>query len=516
MKNHIKRSIELIEQFHYIRPIAAILSLITLFIAVNTQNPINNDGILYLQTAEAFVNSGWQKTMKHFNWPFYSILIAWLSQIAHLSFENSTYVLNAVLLVIIVTSFIALIEELGGSRFVQFLGALIILSHPQLHHYQHYIVRGFGYWAFSLLALLNFIRFFKYLKWQHALGWGIFISIAILFRPEGLVICCLGPLVLLFRSGTTPWNKLGNTLKAYSFNIIAISIIIAWWLIMPNRTIAQLGRFRHWDQLQHGLILLSTNINEKAAIISQTVLHDYSRDWGLTMVISGLTGIYLYKLVATLWPVHTLLFGHAFWKRLMPADKGIKKVIIYFSILNLVIPAIFLGQQFFISHRFLMPAILLLLLWTPFSLHHILQKWLDKKTVFKNNFVFPILSLAFLIMFIYAFIPPNQSKAYITIAGTWLKQNMPQQSKLYTNNFRLSYYSGKKFMEWDVSDNLIIPEWSSDDFVALKTKQKHYEKIKNTLSSLKLKPGKIFANKEGNMIAVFEFIKDNNHDGSKA
>jgi hypothetical protein len=514
MKDHIKRCIYLIDQFNYIRPIAAILSLITLFIAVNTQNPINNDGILYLKTAEAFIDSGWQEAMKYFNWPFYSIFIAWLSQITHLSFENSTYVLNAVLLVIIVTSFIALIEELGGSRFVQFLGALIILSHPQLHHYQHYIVRGFGYWAFSLLALLNFIRFFKYLKWQYALGWGIFISIAILFRPEGLLICCFGPLVLLFRSGTTPWNKLGNTLKAYSFNIITISIIIVWWLNILNRTIAQLGSFRHWDQLQHGLISLSNNINAKAVLMSRIILHDYSKKWGLTMVISGLTGIYLYKLVATLWPVHTLLFGHAFWKRLMPAEKDIKKVIIYFSILNLMIPALFLGQQFYISHRFLMPASLLLLLWAPFSLHNIMQKWLNKKTVFKNNFVFPILSLAFLIMFIYAFVPPNQSKSYITIAGKWLKQNMPQQSKLYTNNLRLSYYSGKKFMEWDVSDNLRTPEWSSDDFVALKTKQNHYEKIKNTLSSLRLKPGKIFANKEGNMIAVFEFIKDKSNDGS--
>ncbi|MBU4259419.1 MAG: hypothetical protein KKH84_01885, partial [Proteobacteria bacterium] len=139
-----------------------------------------------------------------------------------------------------------------------------------------------------------------------------------------------------------------------------------------------------------------------------------------------------------------------------------------------------------------------------------------KKTVFKNNFVFPILSLAFLIMFIYAFIPPNQSKAYITIAGKWLKQNMPQQSKLYTNSPQLSYYSGKKFIEWDVSDNLTIPQWSSDDFVALKTKQKHYEKIKNTLSSLELKPGKTFANKEEAMIVIFEFIKDKSNEGSNS
>jgi hypothetical protein len=509
MKDYIKRGICLIDQFNYIRPVAAILSLITLFIAVNTHNPINKDGILYLQTAEAFANSGWQEAIKHYTWPFYSILIAWLSKLTHLSFENSTYLLNAGLLVIIVISFITLIEELGGSRFVQFLGALIILSHPQLHHYQHYIVRGFGYWAFSLLALLHFVRFYKYLKWRYALSWGIFISAAILFRPEGLVLCCFGPLVLLFRKETALWNKFGNTLKTYSFNIITISIIIVWWLNIPNRDIAQLGRLSEfWNQLQNGLILLSTNINEKAVIISQTVLHEYSKKWDLTMVISGLSGIYLYKLIETLWPVHTLLFGHAFWKKFMPVEGGLKRVIIYFTILNLVIPAIFLGQNFFISYRFLMPASLLLLLWTPFSLHYIMQRWLDRNTIFKNNFLFPILSLAFIIMFIYAFVPPNQSKAYIVSAGTWLKYNMPQQSKLYTNNSQLSYYASKKFIKWDVSDDLTIPQWSSDDFVALKTKQKHYEKIKNTLSSIELKPCKIFTNKEGNMIAVFEFIKD--------
>ena len=161
-----------------------------------------------------------------------------------------------------------------------------------------------------------------------------------------------------------------------------------------------------------------------------------------------------------------------------------------------------------------MPAILLLLLWTPFSLHHILQKWLDKKTVFKNNFVFPILSLAFLIMFIYAFVPPNQSKAYITTAGTWLKHNMPKQSKFYTNSVRLSYYAEKKYLYWEFSDKLSAPDWTSNDFVGLKMKKKYYEKIKNKLSTTGLKCSKTFANKEGRMIAIFEFIKDGSNEGS--
>ncbi|MCK4389170.1 MAG: hypothetical protein KAV83_02880 [Desulfobacterales bacterium] len=506
MKDFMQRGIYFISQLKDVRPVAALLAVVTLFIAVSIRNPLNSDGILYLQTADAFTHSGWQAAMKLYCWPFYSVLIAWLGKLAHLSFEHSAYVLNAALLVVIVTTFITLIKELGGSRTVQFFGAIIILSHPRLNHYQNYIIRDFGYWAFSLLSVLYFIRYYRNLRWRYALGWGICISFATLFRIEGAVLCCLSPLVLLVRSNTGLWSRLGYTLKAYTVNIITLAILLTWWFCMPHESSEQLGRLSEfWNQLQNGLMLLSNNLHNKAALISQTVLDDASKKWGLIMTISGLAGIYLYRLVTTLWPLHILLCAYGVCKKLMPIEDGAKKVLMYFTLLNLLIPAIFLGQQFFISHRFLMLSSLLLLLWSPFSLHTIYQHWRDKKTVLTgNSLLFPFLSLVFLIMFVYAFIPPKQSKIYVVSAGIWLKENMPEQAKLYSNKRQIAFYAQRQFMSWDISENLSIPEWASDDVVALRVRKKNYEKVRKCLIPLKLKPVKVFADQKGDRVIIFK------------
>lgn len=500
----MKDFVQLVSQTKDIRPLAALLSVVTLFIAVNTQNPLNNDGALYLQTAEAFAQSGWQAAIQLYRWPFYSILIAWLAKLTYLSFEHAAYVLNAVLLVVIVTTFITLTKELGASRTVQFFGAIVILSHPRLNHYQNYIIRGFGYWAFSLLSLLYLIRFYRHLRWRYALGWGICMSLATLFRIEGAVLCCLSPLVLLLRSSTGLWSRLGHALKAYTVHIIILFILLAWWFCMPDRSSVQLGRLSEfWSQFQSGLMLLNTNLQNKAALISQTVSDDASKTWGLIMTITRLAGMYLYRLVKTLWPLHVLLCAYGVYKKLMPIEDGAKKVLIYFTLLNLLIPAIHIGQTSFISHRFVMLASLLLLLWSPFSLNSIFQHWRDKKRVLTGkSLLFPSLSLVFLIMFVYAFIPPKQSKAYVVSAGTWLKHNMPEQAKLYSNKRQIAFYAQRQFVSWDISEKPPIPEWTSDDFVALRVRKENYREVTKLLMPLNLKPIKVFANEKDDRVII--------------
>ncbi len=501
MKACINCVINYFRELKDIRPLAAIIALLTLFIASSTKNPLNNDGILYLQTAEAFTNSGWRAAMELYPWPFYSILIAMTAKLMQLSFVHAAYLLNAALLVIIVTSFITIIKELGASRTVQFISAVVILGHPRLHHYQSYIIRGFGYWAFLLLALLYLIRYHRHLCWGHALGWGASISIAGLFRLEGLVLAIFTPLVLLFRPNIGLWRKVEYTLKAYSVTIITLFIVIIWCFKRPDGVLGRLSEIQ--NQLQNGLMVLGANLQIKAAIISQNVLNDYSDDFGLTMTISGLAGIYFYKLIKTIWPLHTLLCAHAVCNKLMPAEDGTRKLLIYFTVLNLVIPAIFLGQKFFIQQRFLMPASLLLLIWTPFSLNNIFQDWRNKKRVLTGNRItFPLISVAFFIMFVCAFIPSRPSKAYITYAGIWLKNNTPQHARIYSNTRKISFYAKRQLILCDVSDNGFKPRWTSEDFIALKVCNKDYNKAAKWLTSLNLKPIKVFENKQGDKVLI--------------
>ena len=505
MKHYMQRCIYVMGEIKDIRPIAALLSVLALLIAVNSKDPLNNDGILYLQSAEAFARSGWQAAMEVYPWPFYSILIAWLGKLSYLSFEHAAYVLNATLLVIIVTTFITLLTELGASRTIQFLGALIILGHPRLHHYQNYIIRDFGYWAFSLLSVLYFIRYYRNLRWRYALGWGICISFATLFRIEGAVLCCLSPLVLLVRSNIGLRDRFGQTLKAYTVHGIILSILLIWWLAMPDGSGAQLGRLEEfWYQMQNGLQLLSNNIKDKAVLISETVLDERSKGWGLTMTISGLAGIYFHRAINTLGPLHALLCGHAACKKLIPIYDGAEKVLMYLTLLNLAIPAIALGQSFYLSHRFLMLASLLLLLWSPFSLNSLFQQWQDKRRVLTvKSLLFPFVVLAFSIMLVYAFVPLKESKAYIISAGTWLKHNMPLQARLYSNSEQISFYAKRQSILWYVFDDA-APEWIPDDFVALKVRKVDYERVKKELIPLKLRHIKVFANQEGDKVIILK------------
>jgi hypothetical protein len=444
--------------------------------------------------------------MKLYSWPFYPIFIAWVAKLTNLSFECSAYVLNAALSVIIVTTFITLIKDLGGSRTAQLIGAIVILSHPRANHYQHYIIRYFGFCAFFLLSLLYLIRYYRLLRWRFAVGWGICISFATLFRIEGLTLACFTPLVLLFRSNTGLWDKLRHTLTAYSLNIITAMIGLTWWLSIPHRSSVELGRLtQYWDQLQNCFTFLSANLQNKAHLINQIVLDTTLVGWGLTMAIFGLTGIYLCKFVITLGPLHTLLCGHAVHKKLMPAGGGVIKVLIFYTMLNLLIPVIWFGQTGVISHRFLMPATLLFLLWTPFSLESIFRDWRDKKPILTGNaLLFPLISIVFLIMFVHAFVPPDQSKSYIVSAGLWLKQNVPAHAKVYTNCSRLSFYADRQVIALDSSDDLTKPEWTSEDFIALRVDMEEYLEVENRLTASKLQPIKIFANEDGDRTVILK------------
>ena len=506
MKNFFQRILYPIIHIEDVRPVAALLAVLTFYIAVNTQNPLNYDGILYLQAAEAFAKSGWKAAMHVYRWPFYSVLIAYLGKLTHLSFEHAAYVLNAALLVIIVTSFITLIKELGGSRTIQIFGAILIISHPRLHHYQNYIIRGFGYWGFSLLSILYLIRYYRQLLWRHAIGWGICINIAALFRPEGAVLCCFTPLVLLLRANSGLWSRIGCTLKPYVINFLMIIILFILWFSMPDRSSVHLGRLSEiLNQFQNGLTLLINNLSNKAILISQIVLQDTSEKWGLIMIIPGLIGICFYRLVTTLGPLQTLLCGHAISKKLMPKNDGGKMVLAYFTLLNLLIPMIHIGQTFYVSHRFFMLGSLLLLLWPPFSLHRIFQKWRDRKKVLTgNSLLFFLLSIVLSIMFVYVFIPVKSAKAYVVTAGTWLKHNMPQQARLYSNEAEIPFYAQRQYRLWNFLEDAPVPQWESGDFIALRVKKKNYEKFTERLMQFKFKTIKVFTNKRGDGVIILK------------
>ena len=89
-----------------IRAFTALASLLLSVFAYYSNDIINNDGILYMNMAEAFLQGGLAETVKLFNWPFFSILVASIHQLTSLPLETSANILNALLFVLLLDTLI--------------------------------------------------------------------------------------------------------------------------------------------------------------------------------------------------------------------------------------------------------------------------------------------------------------------------------------------------------------------------------------------------------------------------
>src|SRR5688572_13216357 len=77
---------------------AAIVSLLLSLWLASQQHVINSDAICYLQSAEAWQKQGLHAALAlcdQSRWPFYAILIAGLSHIAAITYEQSAFCLNS-------------------------------------------------------------------------------------------------------------------------------------------------------------------------------------------------------------------------------------------------------------------------------------------------------------------------------------------------------------------------------------------------------------------------------------
>lgn len=73
--------------FLKIRAFTALTSLLLSVFAYYSNDIINSDGILYMNMADAYLKGGLAETVKMFNWPFFSILVAYIHQFTSLSLK---------------------------------------------------------------------------------------------------------------------------------------------------------------------------------------------------------------------------------------------------------------------------------------------------------------------------------------------------------------------------------------------------------------------------------------------
>ena len=132
---------------------AAVLSAVLSLFALSIATYINTDGILYLRTAQMYIDSGVQATYDLYNHPFYPIVIGALSKYSGLGLSNSAHAINIILWMLLSYSFVRLIQLHTPSLSAAWIGAACLLLQPVLNSYREEIYRDFGYLAFCVFAL---------------------------------------------------------------------------------------------------------------------------------------------------------------------------------------------------------------------------------------------------------------------------------------------------------------------------------------------------------------------------
>lgn len=413
----------------------ALTSLSLSIFLICNDDVINRDGILYIETAEAFLRDGLAGAAKFHDWPFFPILVAYFHQISSLSLATSAHVIN-ILLAVLLTDVLILISHktLPNSRQLG-IAALLIVCFYSINDYRDFIIRDFGYWAFCSLTLYRFILYLESASIKNATLWQLSALIATLFRIEGMfALITLLPLYLFFNH--QPLLAIKKILRL-NYLIIIGGIIILITVISGMKEVSVPNAFEKILSISSHLNIprIVAEINLRGNILETQVLHNMFSQHGTLILVSGLFSMLVFKLIQAISFGYLTIFVSSFWREKVHASNQYLNILTYFALIHILILAAFMYGNYFLSTRYTMMAVLtLLLLMLPR-----MTWWIDKAWQSKHKIRISFTGLVLLIG-IADVATSSVSKTYITSTVIWTSNNIPIENKILVENIFSHYY----------------------------------------------------------------------------
>lgn len=490
--------------------LAAAFFSILLSIWISSQEAvINPDAICYLQSA-ATMKNGIHAAMNlcaQAKWPFYSLLIAGVVSITKLSYVTAAYMLDGIFSLLTVLAFISIVAFIAQKRqaltkHIHWLAAFVILLAHEFNAVKTYIIRDHGFWAFYFWSLFFLLCYFHTRERRYVFAWSMSIIVATLFRIEGAIFLLIIPFIAWLEVKQSFIIRLKTFLQLNAMTILAGIVIGGWFLLYPSHSSGRLSELQF--QFLHGVMLLKQNFQLKATGLAITVLgNNGARDATTVLTITFLVW-YLFNVVANLSLICSGLLIYSWWKKLLVTDQATRLVLWSYVIINVIVTAVFLGQNMFLSKRYLIALSLVLMLWVPFALSNLMQQWQRRKWPLVLALLFiAISSLGGIFDFGY-------SKHYVHDAGRWLAVNVPEEAIVYSNDLQVMYYSQRFGNQiFSQAEAFLNPEaiahgrWKKYDYLALRVDQKQLNAATGILHEIALTPIQVFQNKRGDQVRIY-------------
>lgn len=414
--------------------VAVAISLLLSLLSVATDDVLNSDGMLYVHTAQVFVEQGFSAALAKFNWPFLSVIVGVLHTGTGLSYIVSGYLLNAIFLAALSVGFVLLYREIGGPR--AWVAAAVILLSPFLNEYRNYLIRDFGYWCFGIWATLYFVRFCRRDRsWRDALGWQLCVLVAAAFRIEAVALAALLPLYcgLLPRQRLSAWLRVNVVFLVGLLGLITLTMLD----IVPLANQARLNYLRSFLSWS----VLSGDFANKMAHVAEHMQAVPSISDAPAFLIGGAMGIFVSETVSGLGVLLSLPLAAGLWQRKARlAEWGA----LSWATFAVAVPVLmFALRDLFLSGRY--PGLLILLLSLPAA--RMLDEYLPRldETWRKYPLRVGAIVAALTIWTGDAVIVTQHHKLYLREAGEWAEEHVPQTARLFANDDTLYFYYGRGY-----------------------------------------------------------------------
>ncbi len=459
---------------------SVIASIVFSLAVLHQHDLINNDGILYVLTAELLQNWQISDAFKLFNWPFLPLLISLLDKLTDIGLENSAYTLIILFDAAFIVAFILIVKELGGDTRTQIIAVLVVFSLAYFNENRGDITRDHGYWACYLFSILQYLKFYRSSSMWQGLGWSITMLLGALFRIEGFVIWTLLPLVIFLRNETSVADKFFFFLRSYVLHIL-VFILVSIYITTSDINVLLSTKVNNIiSTIGYLLDGIGTDMNNRLTALKTGVLHNYSDDYAPSAIAAIFFLILTDKILTALTIPFAGLYCFASLRTIFHRlDIRLIKVLAWAAILNVLIISVYLSKYFFLSARWAIPTALTFLLFVPFMLGEAINNW----RIFKGQrsrymkITYMIFSLIIVYGLLDGLISTSRPKIHIKDAGTWIKHNIDKDSSLYANYEMVLYYSGRLQQFWKDGRNSLQLSNISDskllqfDYLAIKLDQ---------------------------------------------
>ena len=428
---------------HDILAFSAILSLAFSAGAHLADPLLNDDGILYLRTAQAFLTDGVAGAFGLYEWPWHSIAIGLLQDITGMPLQWAAQAINAALASLMVVGFVSLCREAGGDRLTLLFAAMLILAHAELNEYRSFVIRDFGFWAFSLCSLLALMRYARNGRYQDVLLWSGCILAAFLLRTEALFLALAGPLSLF--ASKAPWRQRFAAYLKFNTLLLALIPVGAVCLLAYPDILDRFAATSVYQKWVYPLLQVKNELWRSSAALGEIMLNEQAEDLHLLFLLASLAAIVVTELLFALSLPAAAILGYGLWKLRLSPPPHIRWPILFYAAASLVYLSAFVLFHRFLQGRHPMLLALLIMLPAPFFLRQIYSKAIQLN---RQKAFFLVLAIVLSAALVDGFVSFGHSKRHLVDALAWMEANAGANAAVRTNSQKLAFHSGRP-VDWD-------------------------------------------------------------------